>query len=44
MIGTLMKIMHWPYGGETYIVGSFFKVIAIGIAISKLISIYKSEE
>lgn len=44
IIGALMKIMHWPYGGETLIVGSVFKVLAIVIAISKLIAMYRSQD
>jgi len=43
IIGSLFKVMHWQGANEVYILGTGFKVVALILAIFKLISIYRAK-
>ncbi|WP_394368099.1 GldL-related protein [Gelidibacter maritimus] len=42
IIGSLFKIMHWQFAVEALIVGMTLKVVALIMAIFKLIKIYNT--
>lgn len=44
IIGTLFKIMHWPYGFELYLAGTIFKLVFGIVVIYKILTYEKFQD